>query len=234
MNPRCRRGCRECRSNGIIKRRQATRCEGFLWNSSQAFRESARTNEQRGYALILDGLYRTFPTPRPRDTRFTLPSGDIRLSLDAFFMFNRYEQIPFAESARGVTVYSVKERSDPDDFILYCSDGQCTAFFAQQFYSFHPNAPVWFVGVNCSPNHRNAEYVIGRDDARFLIHESFFVDRLLGWTEKTIGIRHSRARAGVFGYSCGGAFAASMGIRHPGIYAAVFAFSQPTKCPSRR
>ena len=140
-------------------------------------------------------------------------------------MFNRYEQIPFAESARGVTVYSVKERSDPDDFILYCSDGQCTAFFAQQFYSFHPNAPVWFVGVNCSPNHRNAEYVIGRDDARFLIHESFFVDRLLGWTEKTIGIRHSRARAGVFGYSCGGAFAASMGIRHPGIYAAVFAFS---------
>ena len=140
-------------------------------------------------------------------------------------MFQRYEQLPLANTTRGVTLCSMKHTAEPGDFVLYCSDGQCTSMFAQHFYQSVPQAAVWFVGVDSSPDHRNAEYVIGRDDERFRVHESFFVDILLRWTEQAIGKKQDRNRAGVFGFSCGGAFAASMGIRHPEKFGTVFAFS---------
>jgi predicted esterase len=67
--------------------------------------------------------------------------------------------------------------------------------------------------------------VIGRDTCRFEEHELFFTQTLLNWTETSIGVKHHRERAAVFGYSCGGSFAASMGIRNPEKYGIVFAFS---------
>lgn len=150
---------------------------------------------------------------------------DASTALQIKFMFQRYEQLPLKNTTRGVTICSMKHTAEPSDFVLYCSDGQCTSKFAQHFYQTIPQAAVWFVGVDSSPDDRNAEYVIGRDDERFRVHESFFVDTLLGWTEQAIGKKHDRDRAGVFGFSCGGAFAASMGIRHPDKFGTVFAFS---------
>lgn len=47
----------------------------------------------------------------------------------------------------------------------------------------------------------------------------------MDWATKLIGIKHARDRSAVFGYSCGHAFAASIGIRHPGVYGTILAFS---------
>ena len=140
-------------------------------------------------------------------------------------MLSRYEQLPLGESTRRVTLFSLKECGDPDDIVIYCADGQSTGAFAQQFYSASRADYIWFVGVDCSSEHRNAEYVIGRDDSRFTIHESFFVDTVVDWATQAIGIEHSRDQSAVFGYSCGGAFAASMGIRRPDVFRTIFAFS---------
>ncbi len=140
-------------------------------------------------------------------------------------MLTQRTKIRIGDSNRGVTVCSLKNRADPEDFVLFCSDGQSTEAFARQYFRACSNETVWFVGADCSIEHRNAEYVVGRDTLRFDEHELFFTQALLDWTKKTIGIKHNRERAAVFGYSCGGSFAVSMGIRNPDKYGVVFAFS---------
>jgi len=140
-------------------------------------------------------------------------------------MFRRTATLPFCGAWRQVTAFSLKPQADPNDCVIYCSDGQSTALFASEYYRRHRTDSLWFVGVDCSVSHRNAEYVIGRDDERFHAHESFFKTDVLSWVQDTLGIKHRRERSGVFGYSCGGAFAASMGIRHPDLYQSIFAFS---------
>jgi enterochelin esterase-like enzyme len=134
-------------------------------------------------------------------------------------------KMKIGESYRGITICSLKDRADPKDFVLFCSDGQSTEAFASEYFRARSNNSLWFVGADCSNEHRNVEYVVGRDSPRFEEHELFFTQTLLEWTESTIGIHHDRDRAAVFGYSCGGAFAASMGIRNPEKYGAIFAFS---------
>ena len=140
-------------------------------------------------------------------------------------MLTQRAKIRLGDSSRGVTVCSLKNRADPEDFVLFCSDGQSTEAFAREYFRAYSNKSFWFVGADCSIKHRNAEYVIGRDTYRFDEHQLFFSQTLLDWTERTIGVKHHRERAAVFGYSCGGSFAASMGIRSPDKYGLVFAFS---------
>ena len=84
---------------------------------------------------------------------------------------------------------------------------------------------LWFVGVDSCLFQRNAEYVIGRDEQRFTLHESFLIKTVWQWFEQEFGLTLTRHRAGVFGYSCGGSFAVSMGIRHPELFGTVLAFS---------
>lgn len=148
--------------------------------------------------------------------------GDFKVA--AIKIFTQHERLPFADATRGVALYSLKECGEPGDIVVYCSDGQSTRAFAQQFYR-ASGAGIWFVGVDCSPEFRNAEYVIERDEGRFAVHELFFMTTVVDWAAKLIGIQHVRERAAVFGFSCGGAFAASIGIRHPEVYGAIFAFS---------
>jgi len=140
-------------------------------------------------------------------------------------VFSQQELLPLGVSARRVVLYSLKERGVSSDTVIYCSDGQNAGAFAHQFFKAFEVDNFWFVGVDCSPENRNAEYVIGRDDRNFGMHESFFVNTVVDWATRVIGIRHARNQSAVFGYSCGGAFAASMGIRHPDVYGTIFAFS---------
>ena len=140
-------------------------------------------------------------------------------------MLCRREHLPFSDSTRRVNLFSLKERGAPDGIVIYCTDGQNVGAFAQQFFDAFGTDCFWFVGVDCSNEHRNAEYVIGRDDSSFRIHESFFVNTVVDWATDVIGLKHSRDQSAIFGYSCGGAFAASMGIRHPEVYGTIFAFS---------
>jgi len=143
----------------------------------------------------------------------------------AIKIFSRHERLPLGDSTRRVTLYSLKERGEPNDIVVYCSDGQNAGAFAQQFFNAFAAECFWFIGVDCSNEHRNAEYVFGRDDSSFGVHESFFINTVVDWATKVIGIRHARDQSAVFGYSCGGAFAVSIGIRHPDVYGTIFAFS---------
>jgi enterochelin esterase-like enzyme len=154
----------------------------------------------------------------PRSTLCLLVEPAIRI-------FSQQEKLPLGDFTRRVSLYSLKERGEPSDVVIYCPDGQNVGAFAHQFFNAFGADSFWFVGVDCSPEQRNAEYVLGRDDVSFGMHESFFVNTVVDWATKTIGIRHVRNRSAVFGYSCGGAFAASIGIRHPDVYGTIFAFS---------
>lgn len=140
-------------------------------------------------------------------------------------MLTQRAELRIGNFNRRITVCSLKNRADTEDFVLFCSDGQSTEAFAREYFQAHSNETFWFVGADCSFEHRNAEYVVGRDKLRFDEHEQFFTMTLLDWTERTVGIKHNRERAAVFGYSCGGSFAASMGIRNPNKFGVVFAFS---------
>ena len=140
-------------------------------------------------------------------------------------IFRQEERIALGDIPRRVAVYSLKKHGEPNDYVLFCSDGQNTAAFAREFYRANPIRSLWFVGVDSSRHYRNDEYVRGRDKEWFRMHESFFVETVIDWTRQAIGINHCRERTAVFGYSCGGAFAAYMGIRNPDTYGTSFAFS---------
>ena len=72
---------------------------------------------------------------------------------------------------------------------------------------------------------RKQEYVWGANLERFEAHEQFFVEELSAWAEENLGVSSDRDQRAVFGYSNGGAFAITLGIRHPEQYGNVFAFS---------
>ncbi len=72
---------------------------------------------------------------------------------------------------------------------------------------------------------RAQEYLLGENSERFEAHERFFVDEVSEWAQQTLGASVGRRERAVFGCSNGGAFAVSMGVRHPDRYGAVIAFS---------
>ena len=72
---------------------------------------------------------------------------------------------------------------------------------------------------------RAQEYLMGENPERFQAHERFFVYEVSDWAEQTLGASSNREERAVFGFSNGGGFAVSMGVRHPEHYGAVLAFS---------
>lgn len=157
-------------------------------------------------------------------TRYINSSQGLSMGAD-IRLFRQYDRLRFGNEHRRVHLYSLKERGRPGDIVIYCSDGQGAGAFALNFFNAYGLANFWFVGVDASSDCRNAEYVIDRDESRFAVHESFFVNIVVDWATAKIGIPHAREESVVFGYSCGGAFAASMGIRHPDVFRTIFAFS---------
>ena len=143
-------------------------------------------------------------------------------------MKQQSSELPIASdnhAVRRATIYSQKEVADDNDFFIYCSDGQSTPFFAESLFSHPGYEQVWLIGVDNSPSLRNAEYVLSQGSPSFLQHESFFTGAVRSWAQSVTGIDHRPERSAVFGYSCGGAFAFSMGARHPQLLRTVFAFS---------
>jgi hypothetical protein len=62
---------------------------------------------------------------------------------------------------------------------------------------------------------RAQEYLLGENPERFEAHQRFFVYEVSEWAEQALGASSNRKERAVFGYSNGGGFAVSMGIRHP-------------------
>jgi enterochelin esterase-like enzyme len=72
---------------------------------------------------------------------------------------------------------------------------------------------------------RAREYLLGSNPERFEAHEHFFVFEVSEWAEQTLSVSNNREERAVFGFSNGGAFAVTMGIRHPEQFGVVLAFS---------
>ena len=69
------------------------------------------------------------------------------------------------------------------------------------------------------------EYSPVFDAERFAAHETFFVGDVRHWVRSRFGVALPADRTAVFGVSASGEFALAMGLRHPGIYGAVFCAS---------
>lgn len=72
---------------------------------------------------------------------------------------------------------------------------------------------------------RAQEYLLGENPERSETYERFFVYEASDWAEQALGASSNREERAVFGYSNGGGFAVSMGIRHPERYGTALAFS---------
>ena len=143
-------------------------------------------------------------------------------------MIQQSIELPLAPdscASRRVTTYSQKKVAEDNDFFIYCCDGQSTPFFAESLFHQPGFEQVWLIGVDNSPSQRNAEYVHSLGSPSFVQHETFFTGNVRSWAESITGIKHRPERTSVFGYSCGGAFAFSMGVRHPQLLRTTFAFS---------
>jgi enterochelin esterase-like enzyme len=77
------------------------------------------------------------------------------------------------------------------------------------------------------------------DPQRFAAHEKFFVEDVRRWAATRLAVRLPPGRTAVCGVSAGAELALAMGLRHPGIYGAVFAaspgagFRPPAALPGR-
>jgi enterochelin esterase-like enzyme len=72
---------------------------------------------------------------------------------------------------------------------------------------------------------RLREYSPAFDAERFAAHERFFAGDVRQWVQARFGVALPAGRTAVWGASMGGELALAMGLRHPGIYGAVFSAS---------
>jgi enterochelin esterase-like enzyme len=135
-------------------------------------------------------------------------------------------RLPFDDAtlSREVTVCFPQEPAVHTTFII-CADGQIVPYFAESLRQEIAANSVGLIGVHCSPTLRGQEYVEGRHDQCFQRHESFLVDVVRDWVEEQFSIQLTRENTVAFGYSCGGSFAVSMGMRHPNLFGSVIALS---------
>ena len=125
---------------------------------------------------------------------------------------------------RDVTACLPQEQASDMAFI-FCADGQYVPYFAKQLHDELAAYRVGLIGVHSSPAFRGQEYVEGRDEQCFKEHESFFINVVRDWAQTQACVPLTCNNSATFGFSCGGAFAVSMGIRHPNLFGSVIALS---------
>jgi enterochelin esterase-like enzyme len=111
--------------------------------------------------------------------------------------------------------------------MLFCADGQAVHAFSPrllQAIEREDTPPVILVGVHSAEQYRVEEYIHGVDDQRFEAHERFFTEEVYRWANAEFS-RCAARSCGIFGFSNGGAFALSMGVRHRQRFGVVIAFS---------
>ncbi|NLY01971.1 MAG: hypothetical protein GXY83_38285 [Rhodopirellula sp.] len=133
------------------------------------------------------------------------------------------------EETRAITVFLPPGHRPGREYpTVFCADGQAVHAFTPQLYHRmeHDAVPhVILVGVHSSEQYRAKEYINGGDNRRFLAHERFFTDEVYRWAVAEFALPVAPRSCGVFGFSNGGAFALSMGVRHRDKYGVVIAFS---------
>ena len=127
------------------------------------------------------------------------------------------------DGGRKVTVYVPP---DPPEAVVFAGDGQGIS----QWGGFLEAADVpttMIVGVHglAGEMPRLEEYSPVFNAERFAAHERFFVEDVRRWVRSRFGVALPTERSAVFGVSAGGELALALGLRHPGVYGAVFSGS---------
>ena len=149
-------------------------------------------------------------------------------------------------SKRKVSVYLPPGRAESTDPmpVVYMADGRSMESFAQVLepliltgqlpktviVGVHSGGYLGeflpdFSDYDSAKDLRAAEYLPALESEHFPKHEAFFCEEVSSWAEREWGVSQQRAQRAIFGFSNGGRFAATMGIRHPEMFGHVFAFS---------
>ncbi len=176
-------------------------------------------------------VWRGSQTPSAPERAESLYGQIIKHAIDSVYLDER----------RDLTVYVPPDHDPTQSYpVVYATDGQSVERFAAILDPQIVNGSVpgvIVVGVHCAASGgatesydpaldlRAQEYLLGENPERFEAHERFFVREVSAWAERPLGASAERQDRAVFGCSNGGAFAVSMGIRHPERYGAVIAFS---------
>jgi enterochelin esterase-like enzyme len=127
------------------------------------------------------------------------------------------------DGGRRVTVYVPPQ---PPKAVVFASDGQGIAPWGG-YLETAGTPSTMIVGVHGLTDEmsRLHEYSPVFDAERFAAHERFFVEDVRRWVRSRFEVALPAARTAVFGVSAGGELALALGLRHPGIYGAVFSGS---------
>jgi enterochelin esterase-like enzyme len=127
------------------------------------------------------------------------------------------------DGGRQVTVYVPP---DPPEVVVFAGDGQGISRWGV-FLEAADVPSTMIVGVHglADETSRLHEYSPVFDAERFSAHEKFFVTDVRRWVRSRFGVALPAGRTAVLGVSAGGELALALGLRHPGIYGAVFSGS---------
>ena len=127
------------------------------------------------------------------------------------------------DGGRLVTVYVPPV---PPEAVVFAGDGQLISRWGGVLQG-ADIPPTMIVGIHRPDDEmlRLHEYSPVFDTKRFAAHEKFFVEDVRQWARSRFGVALPAERTAVFGVSASGELALAMGLRHPGIYGAVFCAS---------
>ncbi len=127
------------------------------------------------------------------------------------------------DGGRPVTVYVPPV---PPEAVVFAGDGQLISQWGGVLEAAGV-PPAMIVGTHRLDDEmlRLHEYSPVFDAERFTAHETFFVSDVRHWVRSRFGVALPAERTAVFGVSASAELALAMGLRHPGIYGAVFCAS---------
>jgi len=127
------------------------------------------------------------------------------------------------DGGRLVTVYVPP---DQPEAIVFAGDGQMISQWGGLLEAADV-PPTMIVGVHRVGDEtlRLHEYSPGFDPERFAAHERFFVEDVGAWVRSRFGVTLSAEQTAVCGVSASGELALALGLRHPGLYGAIFSAS---------
>jgi len=127
------------------------------------------------------------------------------------------------DGGRQVTVYVPPV---PPEAVVFAGDGQLISPWGGVLEAADV-PPAMIVGTHRLDDEmgRLAEYSPVFDAERFAAHEKFFTEDVRHWARSRFGVALPAERTAVCGVSASGELALAMGLRHPGVYGAVFCAS---------
>jgi enterochelin esterase-like enzyme len=127
------------------------------------------------------------------------------------------------DGGRQVTVYVPPV---PPEAVVFAGDGQLISQWGGVLEAADV-PPTMIIGTHRLDDEmlRLHEYSPVFDAERFAAHEKFFVEDVRTWVRSRFGVALPAGRTAVCGVSASGELALALGLRHPGVYGAVFCAS---------